>query len=300
MNMIQKEKLFAVLWAVLLALTSCEKPNFGLFEEEEVVPDGYVRLKFNITHFEQIPFSSSASYSRGTTDASGVCTRINLAIFNEEGKVAAINQSIDEEKFGEISVFVPEGDYTAVILAHSCNGNATISKPEEIKFPNNKVTDTFFYCGEVTADGDGSIDIQMRRAVAKFVLETEDKLPQNVAEVTFKYTGGSSTFDAVKGYGCVNSRQTEVRTVTEEMRGKPASFEIYTLPHNDTGELKITVTVADENGNTLAERNFENVPVKVNQITRYKGDFFGSLTQFGNASIKLKFDADWTHENHTY
>lgn len=300
MNMIRKEKFFAVLWAVLLALTSCEKPNFGLFEEEEVVPDGYVRLKFNITHFEQIPFSSSASYSRGTTDASGVCTRINLAIFNEEGKVAAINQSIDEEKFGEISVFVPEGDYTAVILAHSCNGNATISKPEEIKFPNNKVTDTFFYCGEVTADGDGSIDIQMRRAVAKFVLETEDKLPQNVAEVTFKYTGGSSTFDAVKGYGCVNSRQTEVRTVTEEMRGKPASFEIYTLPHNDTGELKITVTVADENGNTLAERNFENVPVKVNQITRYTGDFFGSLTQFGNASIKLKFDADWTHENYTY
>lgn len=299
MNMIRKEKLFAVLWAVLLALTSCEKPNFGLFEEEEVVPDGYVRLKFNITHFEQIPFSS-ASYSRGTTDASGVCTRINLAIFNEEGKVAAINQSIDEEKFGEISVFVPEGDYTAVILAHSCNGNATISKPEEIKFPNNKVTDTFFYCGEVTADGDGSIDIQMRRAVAKFVLETEDKLPQNVAEVTFKYTGGSSTFDAVKGYGCVNSRQTEVRTVTEEMRGKPASFEIYTLPHNETGELKITVTVADENGNTLAERNFENVPVKVNQITRYKGDFFGSLTQFGNVSIKLKFDADWTHENYTY
>ena len=288
---------FAALFSLLFLLASCEKPVFGIEDEWEEVPDGYVSVNFNVTHFEQIPFDNSMNFTRGT-DVGNVCTRINLAVFGEEGKVRSINQTIDDDKFGQMTVIVPQGDYSFVILAHSCTGNATISKLEEIKFPNNKVTDTFYYYGKLTADGESSHDIRLKRAVAKFLLETEDNVPENVAELTFKYTGGSSTFDATSGYGCVNSRQTEVRPVTAEMRGKPGSFEIYTLPHEDEDELKITVTATAEDGTVVVENVFEKVPVKINQITRCKGIFFGDSNR--NITLGLKAEDEWTRQDYQF
>lgn len=282
------------LFSLFFALVSCEKPDFGFFEDE--VPEGFVRLKFNITHFEQIPFNDNFNYSRGTTDVSGLCTRINFALFGEEGKLNTTNQTIDNEDFGQISVAVPENQqYTVVILAHSGAGNATISKPDSIRFANNKVTDTFYYCGDLTAEGESSHEVKLRRAVAKFLLVTEDKVPENVVEMTFKYTGGSSTFDARTGFGKINSRQTETRPVTNEMRGKTAEFEIFTFPHEEEDELKITVTATDAEGKTVVEKVFEKVPVKINQITRCTGTFFDASNN--HVVLRLHTDDEWTQRD---
>lgn len=89
----------------------------------------------------------------------------------------------------------------------------------------------------------------------------------------FYYTGGSSTFSPSAGYGCVNSKQTEIRTVADGV----TTFDIFTLPHTEEDVLtKLTVTALDANDNTVKERVFENVPVTRNQITRYTGSFFGN------------------------
>ncbi|MBR1469016.1 MAG: FimB/Mfa2 family fimbrial subunit, partial [Prevotella sp.] len=230
--------LSTLIFCLFSSFLSCEKPDFGLIGDDPIdVPEGFATLTFNITHFEQIPFDGNVDYARAT-DAGNVCTRINLAVFNDEGKVGTINQTIGDEDFGRISVAVPEGDCKIVILAHSGTGNATISKPDSIRFANNKVTDTFYYYAEMTADGESSHDVRLRRAVAKFQLATEDNVPENVAEIVFKYTGGSSAFDAKTGLGKINSRQTETRPVTAEMKGRPAEFDIYTFPHEQEDELK--------------------------------------------------------------
>ena len=280
---------------VCLIFTACE----NALSEEETQQDDLVSLQFNVTHFEQMAFEDAMSASRGRTGAQEVCSRINFAIFNEEGKVKAINQTSGDEKFGTISATVPSGKYSVVILAHSGSGNATFSTPEEVKFQNNKVTDTFFYYGTIDTDEANSYDITLKRAVAKFVLVTDD-VPDNVSLMTFKYTGGSSTFNAMTGFGCVNSRQTESREVTADMRGKSGVFEIYTFPHASSGELKITVTATNASSETVAERTFENVPVTVNQITRYEGEFFKTSGESGASSFSLTTDDEWTERTYQY
>lgn len=287
---------FAAAVAVCLSLTACEN---ALSEQEETQQDDLVNLKFNITQFEQMPFEDAMSASRGTTGAHEVCNRINFAIFNGEEKMKAINQTLSDEAFGTISATVPGGKYSVVILAHSGSGNATFSTPEEVKFQNNKVTDTFFYYGTIDTNEASSYDIKLKRAVAKFLLVT-DNVPDNVAMMTFKYTGGSSTFNAVTGFGCVNSRQTETREVTADMKGKPGEFEVYTFPHNTSGELKMTVTATDASSETIVERIFENVPVTVNQITRYEGEFFKSSGESSASSFSLTTDDEWTEKKYNY
>lgn len=285
--------------AVCFSLMSCEKPVIDVVEP---LPESSsaVSVKFNVTQFEQIPFADAISVSRASVSASQVCTRINLAVFSGDTKVKTLNQTIDDDSFGTLSVSLAAGSYRIVILAHSCTGNATISAPEEVKFPSNKVTDTFIYYGELSVSEPKSVDVRLKRVVAKFLLATEDDVPENVKEMTFKYTGGSSTLNAVTGYGSVNSRQTEVREVTSAMHGKPAEFEVYTFPHAESGELKMTVTGTDAASATVVERVFESVPVRVNQITKYSGRFFTGSDDAGSMSFALTADNDWTQADYAY
>ena len=82
-------------------------------------------------------------------------------------------------------------------------------------------------------------------------------MPSNVAKLKFYYLGGSSTFSPKDGCGCVNSKQTEIRPVSDD-----GIYEIFTLPHTDDDVLtKLTVTALDQNDNIVKEKVFENVPV---------------------------------------
>lgn len=77
---------------------------------------------------------------------------------------------------------------------------------------------------------DSSYNLELKRAVSKFRLIVDDSIPSDVVQMKFYYTGGSSTFNPVSGYGCINSRQTEFRVVTSEMHGKGCQFEVFTFP----------------------------------------------------------------------
>lgn len=288
---------FILLLTVCLSLTSCEKPMSidDIDDDDETL----VSLTFNVTQFEQIPFDDVVSESRAANSAQQICNRINFALFSEGTKQKSINQVLNDNDFGSIKTSVSPGKYTVVILAHSGSGNATFSTPEEVKFQNNKVTDTFYYYGQIDTNEANSYDIKLKRAVAMFRLIT-DNVPENVKEMSFYYTGGSSTFNAATGFGSVNSRQTETREVTAEMIGKPGEFDVYTFPHSNSGELKMTVTAKDDASNTVAEKVFEKVPVTINQITRYEGDFFNAGGQSGAATFSLTSDDEWTQQTYQY
>ena len=164
-------------------------------------------------------------------------------------------------------------------------------------FPNNKVTDTFFYYGTlVVTDALQSYDLTLTRAVAMFRLVlTDESVPSKVAKLKFYYLGGSSTFSPKAGYGCVNSKQTEIRPVSTD-----GIYEIYTLPHTEEDVLtKLTVTALDANDDVIMERTFENIPIIRNQVTLYTGSFFGSggTGDTGSGTFRLTADPDWDSVN---
>ena len=275
--------------ALALLVAACETP---ILDEEEVVQKE-ANVILHMTMYDQ------ESFTRSATDITELCSRLNIAIFNTDGtKVKTVAQKEGDSSYGTVALTLAAGTYHLVVIAHNCDGSATITSEEKVTFPNNKVTDTFYYYGDlVVTDAQQSYDLTLTRAVAMFRLVlTDEEIPSNVAKLKFYYVGGSSTFSPKDGYGCVNSKQTEVRTIADD-----GIYDIYTLPHTEDDVLtKLTVTALDANDNTVKERIFENVPVTRNQITRYTGSFFGNGGNGGTSSdgtFRLTADPDWDSVN---
>ena len=283
-----------MLFALALLAAACEKPVI----DEDLVATKDANVILHFKQFEQ------EAFTRAATDITELCSRLNIALFDAEGtKVKTVAQKEGDSSYGTVALTLTAGTYRLVVIAHNCDGSATITSTEKVTFPNNKVTDTFYYYGDlVVTEAKQSYDLTLTRAVAMFRLVlTDEEIPSNVAKLKFYYVGGSSTFSPKDGYGCVNSKQTEVRTVPADFVSGTA-FDIYTLPHTESDVLtKLTVTALDQNDNTIKERIFENVPITRNQITRYTGSFFGSGGSGGSSSsdgtFHLTADPDWDSVN---
>ena len=252
--------------ALALLLAACEKP---VLDNEDAVTKKDANV---ILHFKQY---EQESFTRSATDITELCSRLNIAIFDADGtKVKTVAQKESDAGYGTVALTLAAGTYQLVVIAHNGEGSATITSTEKVTFPNNKVTDTFYYYGDLVVTSEmQSYDLTLTRAVAMFRLVlTDDEMPASVAKLKFYYLGGSSTFSPKDGYGCVNSKQTEIRPASDD-----DIYEIFTLPHTEDDVLtKLTVTALDQNDNIVKEKVFENVPVTRNQVTRYTGSFFGS------------------------
>ena len=282
-----KKYLFIAL-AVLVA--ACEKPIL----DEDVVSMNEANVILHMTQYDQETFGNNGNRvaTRAATDITELCSRLNIAIFDAEGtKVKTVTQKEGDASFGTVALTLAAGTYQLVVIAHNGEGSATITSTEKVTFPNNKVTDTFYYYGDLVVTSEvQSYDLTLTRAVAMFRLVlTDEEIPSTVTKFKFYYTGGSSTFSPSAGYGCVNSKQTEIRTVADGV----TTFDIFTLPHTEEDVLtKLTVTALDANDNTVKE-------VTRNQITRYTGSFFGNggSGQTSDGTFRLTADPDWDSVN---
>ena len=282
-----KKLLFFIL---ALLLVGCEEPFIDDTTGKMVAAEANVILHF--TQYEQEAFTRSA------TDITELCSRLNIALFDAEGtKVKTVAQKEGDASYGTVALSLAAGTYRLVVIAHNCEGSATITSTKKVTFPNNKVTDTFYYYGDLVVGAEKqSYDLTLTRAVAMFrLVMTDESVPSNVAKMKFYYLGGSSTFSPKDGYGCVNSKQTEIRPMADD-----GIYEIYTLPHTEEDVLtKLTVTALDANDNILKERTFENIPIIRNQVTRYTGSFFGSGggNSTNDGTFRLTADPDWDSVN---
>ena len=194
------------------------------------------------------------------------CSRLSIAIFDGEEKVKTLNLKA-EDGYKDIGINLEAGKYRMVAIGHNGSGNCTISSPEKVKFYKNKMTDTFFYYGTFNVrDGEDTDDyILLKRAVAQFKVHISDAtIPAEAHSIKFYYTGGSSTLDAVTGYGCVQSRQTETFKLQEGER----DYSVYTFPREENKGLKMTINILDAGAQSIKEYSKEGVPVKCNNITQ--------------------------------
>ena len=282
--------------ALAVLMVACEKPIL----DEDVVSMKEANVILHMTQYDQETFGNSGNRAatRAATDITELCSRLNIAIFDDEGtKVKTVAQKEGDASFGTVAMTLAAGTYQLVVIAHNGEGSATITSTEKVTFPNNKVTDTFYYYGDLVVTSEvQSYDLTLTRAVAMFrMVLTDDEIPSTVTKFKFYYTGGSSTFSPSAGYGCVNSKQTEIRPVADD-----GTYEIFTLPHTEEDVLtKLTVTALDANDNTVKERIFENIPVTRNQVTRYTGSFFGNggSGQTSDGTFRLTADPDWDSVN---
>lgn len=266
-----KKKTYVWLASLLLmlvaTLTSCEK--FALDDSGTNSHDANA----NVIIHASVAKNNSTGTRSGEEDEEvegkpleDYCSRLSIAIFDGEEKVKTLNLKA-EDGYDDIGINLDAGKYRMVAIGHNGSGNCTISSPEKVKFYKNKMTDTFFYYGTFNViDGEDTDNyILLNRAVAQFKVHiTDATLPAEAHSIKFYYTGGSSTLDAVTGYGCVQSRQTENFKLQEGKR----DYSVYTFPREENKGLKMTINILDADAQSIKEYSKEGVPVKRNNITQ--------------------------------
>ena len=292
------------LLALSLALASCEKVSLDeLLSKEppttEPSSTGNASLSIHIGGIADANYADAAAKCTRAIEPIGkVCTKLTISLYNEEGqRVYSVNKKSTDADFANATTKLAEGKYHLVIVAHSNEKNATTTNINKITFEGNKLSDTFHYYKEIElVAGGNNIDVVMERVTAMFRLEIADQIPENVKQLKFYYTGGSSTLSGFTGAGAVNSRQTEIRNIQAGVN----TYEVYTFPQSEDKKLKMTVTALDASGETICMRSFEEVPVSKNVITRYKGSFFTNITPptaADNYKFSISANTDWKGEN---
>ena len=125
--------------AIAITLASCEKVAIPESDASEELNGN---LRVSVYQIEQTPFAGS---TRTTEAASVACTRLNFAIYDEDGsRLKQINQQSSADDFGSVAFQLDEGTYQLVVVGHSANGNPTMTDPTKIQFSNaTGYTDTF-------------------------------------------------------------------------------------------------------------------------------------------------------------
>lgn len=303
-----KKKNYALVASFLMmlvaTLTSCEK--FALDETSTDPHDANANVTFHVSMGK----NQSTEFNTKATDSNAiplekVCSRLSLGIFDEIGKVKTLNTLSTDKGYGNLSVSLDEGEYRVVIIGHNGAGNCTISSPEKIKFSNNKLTDTFYYYGRLNITSEETEEtIELKRAVAQFKVHiTDSVIPTNARSIKFYYLGGSSTLDATSGYGCVNSRQTEIFKLAKDQR----DYSVYTFPHEDSQGLNMKISILDADGKPFRELDKDNIEVKCNYITKANtsiaessGDTPGGggkdEDDKGDGGFNIQFNPEWEGE----
>lgn len=277
--------------AIAITLASCEKVAIPESDASEELNGN---LRVSVYQIEQTPFAGS---TRTTEAASVACTRLNFAIYDEDGsRLKQINQQSSADDFGSVAFQLDEGTYQLVVVGHSANGNPTMTDPTKIQFSNaTGYTDTFLCYGEVTI-GEEPVDyeVSLDRIVALCRFVITDDIPAEVKKMRFYYTGGSGAFNAVTGLGCVASKQDVKFDVTPT---GSKQFDLYTFLHDQSDNIALTVTALDASGNELYSRQFD-VPMQQNNITWLSGAFFNGSGSSSTTISGVTVNTGWAGETH--
>ncbi len=285
-----------ILFFAVMALCSCQKYAFETAKEdstEETSEEGTTKGKQTDSSddTEDTDNNVTLHVSGANSDA---FTRITCSLFMNGTKVKNVNQLKEAATFGTIRLNIEKGTYQVVVVAHNGEGNATVSTPGKVQFYNNKCTDTF--ASYTTCDvGEDGIEqtITPQRKTALIRIHINDSIPDSIQSIKAYYTGGSSTLDATTGYGCVNSRQTEVRPASATQR----DYYFYTFPHSDGKKLHLTLTAYDGKGDTIATKELKDIEVKQNYQTTCMVNLFSDSSEGeGETLTGFDFDPAWDGE----
>lgn len=200
---------------------------------------------------------------------------LDVFIYHDGEEVTAIHQNKDvaEEGFGTVFASLDKTKtYTIYAVAHKGNGAATL-EDGVLSWPDNKITDTFFYTGEFTPSYATSMSCSMTRIVGMFKFKMLDELPDNLEKVRFTIASTSLGYDVDDGP--VNPGE-KVTLINNPVSGNDGSttFNVFCIAGEEIETIDIIITAMNEDDQVIEEKSFEDVPIRAGYITTFKGTFF--------------------------
>lgn len=202
--------------------------------------------------------------------------KLDLWLFDGDTPLQSVQQESTQPGFATLSLTLDKRKtYTLIAVAHkSSAGHATL-QDGIISWPNDKISQTFFYTHTFTPADVTTLDCQMQRIVGQFRLETTDPLPADAATATIAVAETFTRWSTTVNSGTAPANRTVTFSTLSTTADGTLSLSAYVISTADAPTPHaITVTFLTADGQPLQQRTFPDVPIRNGYRTTYRGQFF--------------------------
>ena len=282
-----------ILFLAMTTTVSCTQENVML-ETTPQVKNQEVRFCF----FESsiVPIGQDEESNLARTRANGsekslkdakLYTDLQVCLIPKGDETTAgytVRQENWDDKFGNVSLQVPAGEYTLVAVAAKTDlqqeERIEVKSRYEMTFANNIVRDMAYTLQNIKVEtGSKAVtqNVSLKRAVSCFELCATDIMPltSKTQEITISGSCGT-VFNPSTGF--CKEKATITRNFSfeaKEHQNRGFHYTLYTLlTDKDVTDIHITATAKDKEEKVIKTVSFDNVHLVIGKKTTYTGPIF--------------------------
>lgn len=282
-----------ILFLAMTTTVSCTQENVML-ETTPQVKNQEVRFCFFESSIVPIGQDEESNLARTRADGSEkslkdakLYTDLQVCLIPKGDETTAgytVRQENWDDKFGNVSLQVPAGEYTLVAVAAKTDlqqeKRIEVKSRYEMTFANNIVRDMAYTLQDIKVESGSKAvtqNVSLKRAVSCFELQATDIMPLTTKTQEITISGSCGTvFNPSTGFCKENA--TITRNFSLEAKAhqeRSIHYTLYTLlTDKDVTDIHITATAKDKEEKVIKTISFDNVHLVIGKKTTYTGPIF--------------------------
>ena len=282
-----------ILFLAMTTMVSCTQENVML-ETTPQVKNQEVRFCFFEKSIVPIGQDEESNLARTRADGSEkslkdakLYTDLQVCLIPKGDETTAgytVRQENWDDKFGNVSLQVPAGEYTLVAVAAKTDlqqeERIEVKSRYEMTFANNIVRDMAYTLQDIKVEtGSKAVtqNVSLKRAVSCFELQATDIMPLTTKTQEITISGSCGTvFNPSTGF--CKEKATITRNFSieaKEHQERSIHSTLYTLlTDKDVTDIHITATAKDKEEKVIKTISFDNVHLVIGKKTTYTGPIF--------------------------
>lgn len=282
-----------ILFLAMTTTVSCTQENVML-ETTPQVKNQEVRFCFFESSIVPIGQDEESNLARTRADGSekslkdaNLYTDLQVCLIPKGDETTAgytVRQENWDDKFGNVSLQVPAGEYTLIAVAAKTDlqqeERIEVKSRYEMTFANNIVRDMAYTLQDIKVESGSKAvtqNVSLKRAVSCFELCATDimRLTTKTQKITISGSCGT-VFNPSTGF--CKEKATITRNFSFEAKEHQKTgfhYTLYTLlTDKDITDIHITATAKDKEEKVIKTVSFDNVHLVIGKKTTYTGPIF--------------------------
>lgn len=282
-----------ILFLAMTTMVSCTQENVML-ETTPQVKNQEVRFCFFESSIVPIGQDEESNLARTRADGSEkslkdakLYTDLQVCLIPKGDETTAgytVRQENWDDKFGNVSLQVPAGEYTLIAVAAKTDlqqeERIEVKSRHEMTFANNIVRDMAYTLQDIKVEtGSKAVtqNVSLKRAISCFKLQATDIMPLTTKTQEITISGSCGTvFNPSTGF--CKEKATITRNFSFEAKEHQKTgfyYILYTLlTDKDVTDIHITATAKDKEEKVIKTISFDNVHLVIGKKTTYTGPIF--------------------------
>lgn len=282
-----------ILFLAMTTMVSCTQENVML-ETTPQVKNQEVRFCFFEKSIVPIGQDEESNLARTRADGSEkslkdakLYTDLQVCLIPKGDETTAgytVRQENWDDKFGNVSLQVPAGEYTLIAVAAKTDlqqeERIEVKSRYEMTFANNIVRDMAYTLQDIKVESGSKAvtqNVSLKRAVSCFELQATDIMPLTTKTQEITISGSCGTvFNPSTGF--CKEKATITRNFSIEAKAhqeRSIHSTLYTLlTDKDVTDIHITATAKDKEEKVIKTVSFDNVHLVIGKKTTYTGPIF--------------------------